>query len=64
MEFSPVPAGHAYRRGTITMAASSIWALPRLSLEYPFLTVTKLELRPQGASVQWTLEATYVVGNS
>jgi hypothetical protein len=62
--YSPVPASRGYRRGSVTMAASSLWALPRLSLDYPFVTVTKLELRPQGASVQWTLEASYVVGNS
>lgn len=62
--YSEVPIDRSYRRGSVTLSASSLWSLPRLSLDYPFVTLTRLELRPQGASVQWTLEATYVVGNS
>ena len=63
-KFKQVPPEQTYRKGTITLRGTGQWGLEAISLEYPFLSVTKLDLRPvRDGSLTWILEATYVTNN-
>lgn len=63
-KFKQVPVEHTYRKGTITLRGNARWLLDAISLEYPFLSITKLDLRPErNGSLTWTLEASYVTNN-
>jgi len=60
-KFKQVPPEQTYRKGTLTLRGQGRWSLDAVSLEYPFITINKLELRPGSAgNVAWQLEAHYV----
>lgn len=60
-QFKQVPPEMTYRKGTLSVRGQGRWALDAISFEYPFLSITKLELRPGGiGDVTWLLEAHYV----
>lgn len=60
-KFKQVPPEQSYRKGTLSLRGTGRWSLDAISLEYPFITITKLELRPGPAgAMTWQLEAHYV----
>lgn len=60
-QFKQVPPEMTYNKGTLSIRGMGRWTLDAISFEYPFLTITKLELRPGGTGdVTWVLEAHYV----
>ena len=59
--FKPVPPERSYQIGKLTLRGTQRWTLEAISLDYPFLSVSKLQLNVgRDGSIQWTLEADYV----
>lgn len=60
-KFKPVPDERTYLKGTVRIDGTGAWVLQALSLDYPFLTITKAQItRENNAQIKWHLEAEYV----
>lgn len=60
---SEVEPSKSYHSGRITVTGHSLYDITSLNLDLPWISCDKLSIRLQGATVDWTLEGTYVLAN-
>lgn len=63
--FKPIPPERGYQTGSVQISGNGLWLLQAMKrFDWPFLTVSRVEFRRDGRTVNWKLEMTYVAANT